>query len=284
MKNTLIVLALITGLISCESEIISGNTPPVDETIEDITIQNYINKLYISLLGREPDSVEIQLAFTDLRNSEFSISARKSLIQTIQEGSAYHHRFYERARADLLNGLDTNQINQRINTLVFLYSQTQNQDEKDAYAEEIGRLDTLRKSDDHLISGLATQAEVYARCIDNSFYDEINMGADNFVISSFQHFLFRYPTTEELENGRNMVNGFEASLFLKTGNSKDQYLDIFFEHSGYFEGQVRQVFNRQLYREPTQAELVEFTQDYYTSGNYPALEREILSLDEYAGL
>ena len=49
-----------------EDIIVTGNTNPPDKTIENITIETYINKLYISTIGREPTEIEFL--------SDFSIS------------------------------------------------------------------------------------------------------------------------------------------------------------------------------------------------------------------
>ena len=48
-------------LISCdktEEVYIEGNVAPPDETIENVIIENYLNKLYISLLGRKATDEE----------------------------------------------------------------------------------------------------------------------------------------------------------------------------------------------------------------------------------
>jgi len=49
------------GLNSCtkeETNLIQGNQPPADEAITPLSIDNYINRIYISLLGRKASDLE----------------------------------------------------------------------------------------------------------------------------------------------------------------------------------------------------------------------------------
>ena len=100
----------------------------------------------------------------------------------------------------------------------------------------------------------------------------------------FQHFLFRYPTVQELDDGREMVDGFQSIAFLQIGDSKEDYMDIFFASGDYFEGQVRSLFLKYLFREPTSGELLPLVTAYRSNLDYFLLQAEILSLDEYIGL
>ena len=110
------------------------------------------------------------------------------------------------------------------------------------------------------------------------------MGTENFVVSMFQHFLYRYPTDDELTQSKQIVDGFEGVVFLQTGHIKDDFLNIFFGCNNYFEGQVRDLYMRYLFREPTSVEMSDKAASYKKSLNYKALQKEILSTNEYAGI
>lgn len=59
-----------------------------------------------------------------------------------------------------------------------------------------------------------------------------------------------------------MIAGMEAKFLLKTGHSVDDMVDIFFTSDEYYEGQVRLLFLRHLFREPTYSELQQLSANY----------------------
>jgi hypothetical protein len=81
-----------------------------------------------------------------------------------------------------------------------------------------------------------------------------------------------------------MVDGFVAILFFQTGNSKEQCVDIFLNSDDYYEGQVRDLYLRYLFREPTSEEQGYYANSYFDSDDFDQLQKDILSLDEFAGL
>jgi hypothetical protein len=110
------------------------------------------------------------------------------------------------------------------------------------------------------------------------------MGTENFVISMFQHFMFRYPTLQELEDGKKMVDGFYAYLFYQEGNTKDDFIRIFFDSDAFYEGRVRDLYKRYVFREPLIQELKNGTDLYKTTNNYKAVQKLILTSDEFVGI
>ena len=120
--------------------------------------------------------------------------------------------------------------------------------------------------------------------VNNNFYDEINMGTENFVVSMFQSFMQRYPTLSELESGKLMVNDNNASVFFVPGNGKEDFINIFIESDEYFTGQTNILFNRYLFRTPTSEESINFSLDYINTQDYQLLQSRILSTNEFIGL
>ena len=100
----------------------------------------------------------------------------------------------------------------------------------------------------------------------------------------FQYFLFRYPTDEELAQSTLIVDGFEGVVFLQTGYVKNDIINIFFGCNNYFEGQVRDLYLKYLFREPTSIEMSDKATIYKNTLDYKALQKAILSTDEYAGI
>jgi hypothetical protein len=271
-----------------EEENVPNNTAPPDQTIDAVTIENYLNKVYISTLGREPDSLEKSFAVTLLTSNNLSINSRNQFLDSVFVKEEFKDKFYERTRIDLLQGLDTAEITVQIFLIQFVVipSITGTPDSIfiPTYQMELNRLYELREIPDSLHAGVISYRDVHRRCVDNSFYDEINMGAFNFVVSMFQHFLNRYPTSQEVDGGVNMVNGISSIIFLTAGQSKNDFLDIFFDSRDYYEGQVGALYRLYLFRDPTTIEMNNGTLLYMNSGNYIQLQKSILSLNEYIGI
>jgi hypothetical protein len=133
-------------------------------------------------------------------------------------------------------------------------------------------------------AGVIDYREMLIRCVNNYFYDQVNMGTENFVISTFQNFLFRYPDSTELSRAKLMVDGLSSTSFFQIGQTKYDYIHIFFNSTDYYEGQVRYVFKKYLFREPSPAEIAYYADMYKSSNSFKNMLKEILSLDEYAGI
>jgi hypothetical protein len=273
-------------MASCKKEevIVPDNVPPPDHTIDSTTIDVYINKTYITILGREPIGNEKSDARQILKQNNFSADNRKQYLNNLFIGNDYYRTAYNIARTEYLRNIDSGDMVNQLNTFQLLLSQPQYAPYYAQINHEIDRIIDLRESYNDMVAGTIDQRGLYRRCINNYFYDQFNMGTENFVVSSFQNFFFRYPTDSELDEGKRMVDGFNAVIFLEIGNTKDDYLDIFFNSNDYYEGQVRYIFNKFLFREPSSSEVAFYGNIYKTSNNYKLLQKEILSTDEYAGI
>jgi hypothetical protein len=149
---------------------------------------------------------------------------------------------------------------------------------------EVARLQAWMDAIDDMQSGTITVTEMHKRAVSNFAYDGINMGSLNFVASLFQNFFYRYPTEAELDAGIQCVDGFPATVFFQIADSKEEYVDLLFASTNYYEGQVRDLFTRYLFREPTSAEQTYFGERYKNNDDYKQLQKDILSLDEYVGI
>ncbi len=283
-----VLIILISFLfVSCHHDIevvAPSNEAIPDRTIEDVTISNYVNKVYISVLGREADSSEKQFGFDLLRQHNLSDSSRSQFLDSIFYKPEYKVHLYDLARVDLLNNLDTADIINQI----FLYNFVLTDSAYLLYWPlihmEITRLDSLETIPFDLQHSIIDVEEMHRRCVNNYFYDQINMGTENFVVSVFQHFLMRYPTASELAQSEQMVNGFPANLFLQSGQNKDDFIAIFFSSSDYYEGLIRLLYQRFLFRSPTSVEMSNATVSFIQTHNYIRMQKNILSTNEYIGI
>jgi len=285
MRNLLFLFSIliISSCTKIDDVIVNDNILPPDYTIENTTIDNYINKLYISTIGREPTESEFTSDFSVLRESNLGQESREIVIDGILNKEEYNSNLFKLESEHLLLGLDTADINQNIHVLTVLLTTAHGLDSI-YFVENLEKMLKLQEVLPGLGDGTISNMEMHKRMVNNNMYDEINMGTENFVISMFQSFFGRYPTTSELENGKLMVNDNNASVFFIPGNGKEDFINIFIESDEYYTGQTKILFNRYLFRDPNSEESVNYSLDYINSQNYKLLQRRILSTNEFIGI
>lgn len=287
MKRLIVLTTLFLLFYSCtkrEELIIYGNVPPADNTVSNVFRENYINKTYISVLGRKPTDTEYLSARQKLSSYELKKSDRESFVDEVLAKPEYFRRVYDLARSEYLNNTDSTEIQNFINVFNLFLSDTSYQTIWPAIQAERDKLIDLKNAPIDFANGVIDIKGLYKRCINNYIYDQINMGTENFVVSMFQHFMYRYPTLQELEDGKKMVDGFYAYLFYQEGNTKDDFIRIFFDSDAYYEGRVRDLYKRYIFREPTIMEMKEGTELYKSTNNYKAIQKLILTSDEFVGI
>ena len=279
------MVTIVLAFTACtKEEVIDGNQPPPDSTISNVTKENYVNRLYISILGRECTPAEFTEAYDILVQGNLSVQSRAQVIDIIAAKPGYYNRLYRIAEENYLNSSDSLDYQ----TQIFAYNiilQNQSQQQFWPYVTaELARINAWMDAVDDMEAGTLTVAGMHKRAVSNFAYDGINMGSLNYVASLFQNFFYRYPTEAELDAGIKCVDGFPATVFFQIIDSKEEYTDLFFASDNYYEGQVRDLFTRYLFREPTSAEQTYFGTRYKSNSDYKQLQKDILSLDEYVGL
>ncbi|MGB1318381.1 MAG: hypothetical protein ACPG5W_09250 [Flavobacteriales bacterium] len=278
-------IAVLSTSCTKDEIIVPNNQAPPDSTISTLILENYVTKCYISLLGREPSNTEETDAVAILANGNLSQDSRLFMLDAIIDNDEYAQKVIEYNAIKLLNSaFDTTQIQTQLYVYNQLLLDPQYAPFIDLINEIIDDLEALLTTPEDLRNGAIGVREMHRRMVSNDIYDQINMGSFNFVQSLFNNFLFREPTSEEHEAGITMVDGFVAVLFYETGNSKDQCIDIFLNSDDYYEGQVRDLYLRYLFREPTSEEQGYYANRYFESDNFDQLQKDVLSLDEFVGL
>jgi hypothetical protein len=283
----LLFITSILGIASCtknEDKIIPGNTPPPDNTLPTGLKANFINKSYIGLLGREPSDLEYNEALNALNSNNFNEASRSTVISNILENDEFYTRQFEIANNEMLNGLDTFEVNDVIYTFSLLLTQPQYEPFYEQIQSELDRLILYKSIPTLLSNGQLSIQGMHRICINNYFFDQLNMGSLNFVIATYQLFLLRNPTEFEKTEGVKIIDGFTGILFLQEASSKNEYLDVFLNSNDYAEGQVKQMFNRFLFRSPNTEESVYFTQLLKQNLDFKILLVNLLKSDEYAGI
>ncbi len=275
-------IALSFLLLSCskfEIEEVGGNKPPTEQIVTAQLRESYINRLYITLAGRKASPQEFE-ASLQLLGENAHVADRKKVILSIFSMPEYYHELYAIARSDYLESVDTTLIGNDHRTAELALTTASGRALEYWTIVEL-QLRKLLEIPKLLQSAQIDLNEVHRRLVNNPYYDDINMGSENYVVATFQNFLFRYPTNVELESARKMVDGFPASLFLLSGNSRNDFIDIFFSSDDYYEGQVINLFRKYLFRDADSAEMFELTNALQASGDYQNLQLTLLSSDDY---
>lgn len=289
MRRFILIITCVGFLFSsCKKEeetiVVTGNVAPDDETIEGVVISNYVQKLYISLLGRKSTDTEKDTGIAALRAANVSVDSRNALVDGIIGLDTYYNNEYSIMRADLLHNADSASFAESKIIYEFALTLTVNPIEIAFIQDALQKIEPLIALEENLKNGTKSIKDAHKIIVDNNIYDEINMGGENYVVSLFQNFLLRYPTVAELESGVDVYGGVPGVLFTSSAKNRGDLINVFFDYAEYYEGQVRLNYLRFLYREPTDDEIVLLANQYQSSGDYKALQKYILSLDEYAGL
>lgn len=261
--------------------LIGDNNPPIVNNIPLVKIENYVNRVFIDLLGREPLDSELEAETLALRNANLVKDARQILIKKLQtstdfiEGDtsylhAYHQHLYSLAKTRCLEGASDADINDYIGGAT---------DE-----EYIEKLELVKKSKSDLQTGVISIEKMFGRMINNAVYDDINMNTFNFVRASFDNLLWRYPTDFEFQASFNMVDfETEEMLFGQAGSNREDYTEILINSREMFEGLVIWAYRQLLARDPDTVETVALLDDFYTDKDFTKVQTTIMVTDEYAG-
>ncbi|MEI7803117.1 MAG: hypothetical protein WCI97_10755 [Bacteroidota bacterium] len=249
-------------------------------------IKLYINKLYVDLTGGEPDSVELQNQFAYLKTNELSVTARTIIADQLLNAPEFYSRLFDLTSADMTNGIDTSDIHDEINQFYsFIYYDSINGYPQNIpyYNYEINRMVSVYTSANDLLNNTISLREFYRLFMDNYFYDQVNMGTENFVKGSFDDFYLRIPTTSELQLASDMVDGAPSTLFDQSGSSKTDYENILVNSPEFTEGFIRKCYRQYLLRNPTSGEMGLATQAMNVSMDWKAMIKNLVVTDEYAG-
>ena len=184
----------------------------------------------------------------------------------------------------LFAAIASKKISKSIKTYQQSLLSTNDQNQIDRINEGLIELYLMKDIISDLIAKNINFNDVQNRCVNNKFYDQINMGTDNFVTSLYQNFFFRYPTVSELVKSSDMVNGNQSIMFFKVGQSKQDFVNLLLESNEYYEGQIRLSFLRFVFREPTNTEATLMAGLYKIDLDYKAMQKRILISDDYVGL
>jgi len=284
---------------SCSEElvVIDDNSPYSTFNISDIKIENYVNRLYIDIIGREPLDDELVIAVERLKTGGLKREIRDSLIYALMTDTtyrenefsykaAYIQNLYNLAKVRCIEGAGDEENVVKINVLKFGALQDSLLGNWDSYylkLNEIRKNEAVLKSLQALYDGQITYHQIYAFMIDNAVYDVINMNTFNYVRSTFDQLVWRLPTQQEYDNSYNMIEyNLTTELFGTLGSDKKDYVRILTESNEMLEGMVIWCYQTLLSREPTAGEIVTLLPTYINTKDIKWIFAQILVTDEYA--
>ncbi|MDG1158903.1 MAG: hypothetical protein P8N19_05375, partial [Flavobacteriales bacterium] len=216
MRARLLVISMfIISLLSCKKEevVYENNTIPPYNEIPTVIVQNYVNRAFIDLIGREPLDTEMSAEVAALELADLSVEARTALVNKLIFNSdplpgdssytfAYHIKLYDDLKARFLEGASED-------VLSFQYGIFRGQAIADSIngnlsgyelnMAEANRIEAVQNARSELMNGEILIDEMVKRMLVNAIYDEINMNSFNFVNATFNDLFFRFPTSAELD-------------------------------------------------------------------------------------
>ena len=293
------IICFLIVVSSCKKDIlvIDDNNPPVYSAIPTVLIENYINRIYIDLIGREPLDSEMLIDVQYLRDNDVSIESRDSLIYKLQfdtlyiEGDesyqlAYFHRIYDMVKVRLIEGASNGDISFYMSNHYADYevdSVAGNLIEAQKNLLKYYRLSAIIDSELDYYNIIIDIKEMHKRMIYNSIYDQINMNTFNFVNAAFDNLLFRYPTQNEFNNSYFMIEDNQPfTIFGYSGSNKLDFTNLICDSREFYEGIIQWTYLTMLARIPTSIERDFLMNDFYITTDFQKLQRFIMTTDEYA--
>ena len=295
--SCLIIIVLCISSCKKDAEIISNNDVPYYAEIPTILLENYVNRIYIDLLGREPLDNEMTDDVQYLRDSDVTLESRDSLLYKLQfdttyiEGDssykfAYFHRMYEMIKVRLIEGASNDYISQDLSNWWYFYvNDSLNGDLLSANKKllEYNILKSVLDSELQYYNNEIEINEMHRSMIYNSVYDKINMNTFNFINAAFDNLLFRYPTQYEFDELYLMIEDNTAQIVLgASGNNKEAFTHIICNTREFYEGVITWAYGTLLARHPRSEETDILMQKFYYDYDFQWVQRQIMQSDEYA--
>lgn len=305
----LLLLFIPIFLFSCKKEtetvVFQNNNVPEYSEIPTILVENYVNRMFIDLIGREPTDQEMSAEVSSLEAASLSMEARTSLADKLMNSTAfmegdssyshaYHQKFYDDNKARFIDGASESEVYEAY--YLYYYISVQDSMTGNMLAYEINRMEANKMLDVintkyQLRNGLINAGEVCKRMCYNSIYDDINMNTFNYINATFDDLFFRFPTDAEIDEAFEPIEQVPSTedpdltgyLFGEVFSNKEEYIALLTRCDEFREGLIRWVYFSLLNREPTTPETVVMLSRLGNNYDIKAVQKAIVSTDEYAG-
>ena len=286
-------------LAACKKDpdISTGNVAPYYNGVPTVVVQNYVNRLFIDLIGREPLDVEMSAETSALESAKLSTDQRIALVNKLMTNTdyiagdssykqAYYQRQYELFKARCLEGASDAIFDQYIGMAqqaAFADSLAGDSVGYQLAKHEVDKLKAVKYVRIEYRNGIIDIREVFRRMLYNQVYDQINMNTFNFVNASFDDLYMRYPTASEFTTAYDMVDtNTPVVLFGQPGQNKADYVTIVTHNNEFHEDMIRWCYHTFLGRDATTYETYQALGDFIATRDLQRVERNILIGNEYA--
>jgi hypothetical protein len=301
------LILLFTGLFnSCKKkdpkiETVTDNNAPYYAGVPRVKIENYVNRLFIDIIGREPFDSEMYSETEKLITANLSLQSRETLILKLQTDETYRQgdssyaiaansRLYDLLTVRLCEGFGESDF-------MFYYGLSQFARQVDSLNGNWASFYNNKKNSEALLLAAKARWKYYHNEIEIEDYcailinntltftktDSYMGNEDNTIKYTFNDLLFRQYTQSEFTIAREMIlNGKSGVLFGRSGHSKGDYFDILTHSNEFYEGTVKWLYKTFLARFPTTEETVTNMITLPTDKDIFKIQRNILKSDEYA--
>lgn len=300
VKYLLLIIGIPLLFVGCKKEdvVFEDNDAPPYAGVSTIVLSNYVNRLFIDLIGREPLDLEMTAEIAALRADSLSLESRGVLVDKLMNGDAfiegdstyrraYSVKLYENLKARFIEGASDALLLEEYDLWrgnAILDSLNGNMTGYALKMQEANRLQDVLDSRVEWQGDEIEIDEMVRRMMFNSVYDNINMNAFNFVNASFDDLFFRFPTQPEFESAYTIIEFNQPAVIFNTvAQNKLEYLNALTATGEFHEGMVVWVYRSLLSREPNTVEVYTNATDFSTTQNISAIQRAVLISDEYAG-
>ncbi len=280
-----------------EGTTIADNNSPYYDGIPTVQVQNYVNRIFIDLIGREPLDSEMEFEVNKLRDNSLSFEARDTLItklledETFLDGDtsykhAYYQRTYELFKVRMLEGASDADIIRERNMIAGNLVRDSIAGDYYNLALNLRRIEKLNNvlliNEEYRNAEIDIQ-EAFARLLDNVVYDKINMNTFNFLNAAFNDLFGRFPTAEEFDIGFDVIEfDIPGNLFGEYAANKGDFVQVLVNTEEFDEGIIRWTYGTLMAREPTSEEVYEALEEFKDTKDLQALQLSLLRTDEYA--
>ena len=243
MKTLLPLIVFATLFFACQGElvIVPDNIAPDYSEVPTLKIKNYVNRMSIDLLGREPVDVEMDAWVEELKAGDLQKEARLTLVRRMMEDTsfvegdssykaAYYNRFYDLMKVRFLEGAGEDILIQRRALKAFDAERDSLNGNWAGYQIakfEMQKLENVMLSRINYREGRISLFDMAGYMVYNSVYDEINMNSINFIRATFNDLFFRYHTQDEFDRSFQIIEFSQpAIIFGQSAGNKLEYIDV----------------------------------------------------------
>lgn len=280
-----------------EKVTLADNDVIAPHTVPTVKVENYVNRLFIDLLGRQPTDAEMAAEVIALKDGNLSEQVRLELINKLQwdttfrEGDSSYHiaycrRIHELVKSRLCEGAADGEFSRLAGLARFSLRIARLEGDSVRVYQALHTIDrNLRvvQANYQYRNGEIDISEVFARMLDNGVYDVINMNSFNFVNASFDDLFNRFPTQDEFKRAYDIIEfNKPEQIFGTYASNKREYCVAMTQSRAFFEGLIVWNYILMLGREPSSQELSNHFESFYNTVDLAALQSELLKTDEYA--